>query len=76
MVKRVDNACYDVVKEVLNNNFQGGFHAFGLDKDGVAYAMDEYNKGLIPEDVIKKAEEAKRKITAGEIKVTDAMATK
>jgi len=76
MVKRVDNACYDVVKEVLNNNFQGGFHAFGLDKDGVAYAMDEYNKKLIPDDVIVKAEEAKRKIIAGEIKVTDAMATK
>jgi basic membrane protein A len=76
MVKRVDNACYDVVREVLNNNFQGGFHVFGLDKDGVAYAMDEYNKKLIPEDVLQKAEEAKRKITAGEIKVTDAMATK
>jgi basic membrane protein A and related proteins len=73
MVKRVDNACYDVVKEVLNNDFHGGFHVFGLDKDGVAYAMDDNNKKLIPPDVIAKAEEAKRKIVAGEIKVTDAM---
>src|SRR5258707_9042403 len=45
MVKRVDNAVYDVVKEVLDGKFEGGFHAFGLDKDGVAYAMDDNNKG-------------------------------
>ena len=74
MVKRVDNAVYDVVKEVLEDKFEGGFHVFGLDKDGVAYAMDDNNKGLIPDDVIQKVEEAKRKIVAGEIKVTDAMA--
>src|SRR6476620_4463774 len=43
MVKRVDNAVYDVVKEVLEGKFQSGFHSFGLDKDGVAYAMDQNN---------------------------------
>jgi basic membrane protein A len=74
MVKRVDVAVYDVVKEVLDGKFQGGFHAFGLEKDGVAYAVDDYNRDLIPADVIQKAEEAKKKIVAGEIKVTDAMA--
>jgi basic membrane protein A len=74
MVKRVDNAVYDVVKEVLDGKFEGGFHAFGLDKDGVAYAMDDNNQKLIPGDVILKIEEAKKKIIAGEIKVTDAMA--
>jgi basic membrane protein A and related proteins len=74
MVKRVDNAVYDVVKEVLERRFNGGFHAFGLDKDGVAYSMDENNKALIPQDVIQKVEEAKKKIGSGEIKVTDAMA--
>ena len=74
MVKRVDNAVYDVVGEVLGGKFEGGFHVFGLDKDGVAYAMDEYNKPLIPEDVLKRVEESKAKIVNGEIKVTDAMA--
>ena len=74
MVKRVDNAVYDVVKEVKEGKFEGGFHAFGLEKDGVAYAMDENNKNLISQDVINKVEEAKKKIVAGEIKVTDAMA--
>ncbi len=74
MVKRVDNAVYDVVKEVLSGKFEGGFHVFGLDKDGVAYAIDDNNRSLIHADVIAKAEEAKKKIIAGEIKVTDAMA--
>lgn len=74
MVKRVDNAVYDVVKEVLSGQFKGGFHVFGLDKDGVAYAMDDFNRPLIPQEVINKAEEAKLKIASGEIKVTDAMA--
>ncbi len=74
MVKRVDNAVYDVVKEVLGNKFNGGFHVFGLDKDGVAYSVDDNNRALIPADVIQKVEEARRKIGSGEIKVTDAMA--
>ena len=74
MVKRVDIAVYDVVKEVLSGNFKGGFHVFGLDKDGVAYAMDENNKALISEETIRRVEEARTKIGTGEIKVTDAMA--
>ncbi|MCU0240621.1 MAG: BMP family ABC transporter substrate-binding protein [Pyrinomonadaceae bacterium] len=74
MVKRVDNAVYDVVKEVLENRFKGGFHVFGLDKDGVAYSMDEHNSSLISPEILQKVEEAKKKIVAGEIKVTDAMA--
>ncbi|MEO6655061.1 MAG: BMP family ABC transporter substrate-binding protein [Pyrinomonadaceae bacterium] len=74
MVKRVDNAVYDVVKEMLNGKFDGGFHVFGLDKDGVGYAMDDNNKALIPADVIQKVEESRTKIGNGEIKVTDAMA--
>ncbi len=74
MVKRVDIAVYDVVKEVNDGKFEGGFHVFGLDKDGVAYAVDANNKELIPADVIQKVEEARRRIGVGEIKVTDAMA--
>ncbi|MEZ5426024.1 MAG: BMP family ABC transporter substrate-binding protein [Pyrinomonadaceae bacterium] len=74
MVKRVDNAVYDVVKEVKEGKFKGGFHVFGLDKEGVAYAMDENNQPLIAPKTIEDVEEAKKKIIDGEIKVTDAMA--
>ncbi|HKZ78592.1 MAG TPA: BMP family ABC transporter substrate-binding protein [Pyrinomonadaceae bacterium] len=73
MVKRVDNAVYSIVQDVVNRKFQAGFHIYGLDKDGVGYAFDEYNKNLLSPEAISEAEEAKRKIIAGEIKVTDAM---
>ena len=74
MVKRVDNAVYDVVKEVKEGKFEGGFHSFGLEKDGVTYAMDANNKGLISPETLQKVEEAKKEIVNGQIKVTDAMA--
>src|SRR3989454_12360156 len=74
MVKRVDNAVYSIVEDVVNGKFQAGFHVYGLDKNGVAYAMDENNKGLISQEAIQEVETARQKIINGEIKVTDAMA--
>jgi basic membrane protein A and related proteins len=74
MVKRVDNAVYSIVQDVVSGKFQAGFHVYGLDKDGVGYALDEFNKNLLSPEAIAEAEEAKRKIIAGQIKVTDAMA--
>src|SRR5918998_4337175 len=68
MVKRVDNAVYQIVKEVVNRRFSPGLHVFGLDKDGVGYSMDEHNKDLVTPDAIEEAEAAKAKIIAGEIK--------
>jgi basic membrane protein A len=73
MVKRVDNAVYDIIKDVVNRQFQAGFHVYGLDKDGVGYSMDEYNRDLVSPEMIKQADDARQKIIAGEIKVTDAM---
>jgi basic membrane protein A len=74
MLKRIDNAVYSIVKDEVEGNFKGGVHIYGLDNDGVGYAMDEYNRRLIPASVIEKVEQARREIIAGKIKVTDAMA--
>src|SRR5213080_284634 len=74
MVKRVDNAVYDIVKLVTEHQFQAGFHVFGLESDGVGYVIDNYNRDLVSPDAIQAAEDAKKKIIAGQIKVTDAMA--
>ena len=79
MVKRVDNAVYDIINDVMNGKFQAGFHVYGLDKDGVGYAMDQNNamddnkKPLISAEAIQQVEEARKKIITGEIKVTDLM---
>jgi basic membrane protein A len=74
MLKRIDNAVYSVVKDEVAGQFKGGIHVYGLENDGVGYAMDEYNQKLIPPAVIEKVEQARRDIVSGKIKVTDAMA--
>jgi basic membrane protein A len=74
MLKRIDNAVYRTIKEEVEGKFQGGIYIYGLDNDGIGYALDEYNKSLIPQTVIDKVEEARRDIIAGKLKVTDAMA--
>lgn len=74
MVKRVDNAVYQIVKDRVEGKFQGGIHVYGLENDGVGYAMDKYNQDLISPEVIREVEAAKRKIIDGQIHVTDAMA--
>src|SRR5882762_4697140 len=73
MVKRVDNAVYDIVKDVVNHKFQAGFKPFGLDTDGVGYVIDSNNQALVSPAAIQAAEEAKKKIIAGQIKVIDRM---
>jgi basic membrane protein A and related proteins len=74
MVKRVDNAVYSIVQDVVNRTFRAGFHVYGLEQDGVGYAVDQYNKDLLTPEMIREAEDAKKKIIAGQITVTDAMA--
>lgn len=76
MMKRVDNAVYNTVRETVDGQFKGGLHLFGLDNDGIGYALDDYNRNLIPQSVIDDVERAKKEIIEGHIKVTDAMAEK
>jgi len=71
MVKRVDNAVYAIVQDVVNGQFKTGFHVYGLQEDGVGYAMDENNKSLITPEMIQQVEEAKKKIIDGQITVVD-----
>lgn len=74
MVKRVDNAVYQIVQDKVAGKFQGGVHVYGLENNGVGYAMDQYNEKLVPAEVITEVEAARQKIINGQIKVTDAMA--
>src|SRR5258708_35404626 len=47
MVKRVDNSVYSIIQDVVNGKFKAGFHVYGLNEDGVGYAMDANNENLI-----------------------------
>src|SRR6476660_6896000 len=73
MVKRVDNAVYDIVEDVVNQRFQGGFHVFGLDTEGVGYVMDNNNQTIVTPQMKQAADDARKKIVSGDIKVVDRM---
>ena len=77
MVKRVDNAVYQIIEEVLakrgTGGKVGGFHVYGLDKDGVGYALDDFNRPLIAPATLQEVDAARQKIINGETKVVDAM---
>jgi basic membrane protein A and related proteins len=47
----------------------------GLAEDGVGYALDEHNRELITAEMEAALEEAKAKIIAGELEVTDYYST-
>jgi basic membrane protein A len=74
MVKRVDNALVEIIGERVRGRIRGGVHSYGLGDGGIGYAMDAYNRGLIPPAVLRDVEEARRRILRGDIHVTDAMA--
>ena len=68
MLKRVDNAVYEVFSAGVEG-FEPGVQVMGLDNDGVGYALDENNAALITDDMKAAVEDAKAKIIAGEIDV-------
>lgn len=70
MLKRVDTAVYNIIKDQVENQFQAGTRYFGLKDKGVDYAVDDNNQKLI-EPYKEKLEEVRNKIVSGEIKVPD-----
>jgi len=73
MLKRVDVAVFNAFMDGKNGSFETGINVLGLKEDGVGYAMDDNNKDLVNEDMIKAVEDAKAKIISGDIKVHDYM---
>ncbi len=71
MLKRVDVAVYDAVKAVQEGKFVGGTRRFGLENQGIDYAVDKYNEKLLSPELRKKVEALKADILAGKIQVPD-----
>ena len=69
MVKRVDVAVVDVVRELSLGRFRGGLHELGLAEDGVAFVADERNRHLLPLEVVAKVKKLREQIIAGKIEV-------
>jgi basic membrane protein A and related proteins len=75
MLKRVDVAVYNAFKDAMEGDLQAGVQNLGLAEDGVGYALDEHNRELITPEMEAALEDAKAKIIAGEIEVTDYYST-
>ncbi len=72
MIKRVDNAVYDLCSRLVNGALQGGaIVEYGLKEDGVGLSPMTYTKDKLPAEFLTTVEDLKAKIISGEIKVTD-----
>ena len=73
MLKRVDNAAYEVFKSAKNGTWKSGVKTLGLAENGVGWALDEHNSELITSSMKNKVEQIRKDIIAGNIKVHDYM---
>lgn len=69
MVKRVDTAVFDTIRDLKNGSWQGGVREFGLGDAGVSWVYDDRNKGLIPDAVKARVDSLQAAIVAGTIHV-------
>ena len=71
MLKRVDVAAYETMKDAMSGNFETGVRNLGLAEDGVGWALDENNAKLVTDDMKAAVEQAKADIVAGKVSVHD-----
>ncbi len=70
MVKRVDNAVYSIIRDVQKGKpWRRGDQSFGLQNDGVSYALDTYNRALIPAALEANLKKVQNLIVYGTVKV-------
>ena len=73
MLKRVDVATYETLKDGLAGKFTAGIRSLGLAEDGVGWAQDEHNAGLLSDALKAAVETARTDIVAGRVVVHDYM---
>ncbi len=71
MLKRVDVAAYQTMKDAMSGNFETGVRVLGLAEGGVGWALDENNEKMITADMKAKIDAASADIVAGKISVHD-----
>ena len=69
IIKGVELSVYQMIENVVSGTFTGGVKNYGLKEGGIEYIVDKNNKALLSDDILKKVEEFKSKIIAGEIVV-------
>lgn len=71
VMKRVDNAMYQLIETALQDNSYEAVYELGLKEEGVQLSPMELTKGFIKPEYLEAVEDAKQKIIDGEIVVED-----
>jgi basic membrane protein A len=71
MLKRVDTAVLMTITDAQKNQFTAGTKRFGLQNQGIDYAVDQHNEKLLTPAIRAKLDGLKKDIIAGKIKVPD-----
>lgn len=76
MVKRVDNAVFNCINDVMKGTFVGGAHVYGLQDGGVSLTDFQYTKNIVTQAMIDRLAVIEKDIISGKIIVTDPTAVK
>lgn len=68
MVKRVDEAVFQTIKDVVDGNFAAGQTTYSLKDNGVGLTEFEFTKDKIGEEALAKLETVRKLIVDGEVK--------
>lgn len=71
MIKKVDNAVYSEIKNILDGKFEAGTKLYGIAEDGVGTTDFEFTKDVVTQEIQDKLMELSNKIKSGEIKVSE-----
>lgn len=71
MLKRVDVAVYNAIKDSKEGRFSGGIVRYGLKDKGIDYALDSNNDKIFDIQIRKSADEIKAQLISGKISVPD-----
>uniref|UniRef100_A0A6A7G9G2 BMP family ABC transporter substrate-binding protein n=1 Tax=Hirondellea gigas TaxID=1518452 RepID=A0A6A7G9G2_9CRUS len=68
---RIDNAVYNLTKEILNGEFKAGYRQSGLAENGVSLTKFIHTKKLIGQEKITRLDKIKKDIISGKIVVPE-----
>ena len=71
MLKRVDIAVLMTCQDAMLGSWSAGVKRYGLANQGVDYAVDQYNEGILKGAVREKLSSIKSQIVSGKIQVPD-----
>lgn len=71
MVKRVDLAILELIRELADGEWKGGLRELGLEDDFIAFVAEEKNRHLLPIEVVQRVRNLREEIIAGTLRVPD-----